>query len=694
MSRHAGLFFALWALWLALGSLALGPNSYVRVLDEGNGHVPARIAASMDGTSLALTRWAPWCAGVDRFAQAMNTDLSVVLFALLPSWLAYGSALFLQRWVAGYFSWRLFQDQLKLGLGPSLYGAMAYSLFAQGALAESWNGFELALGLSLPGLPLALWLVGRLNVRTVWPAVVTVSALGVFISLTSPLVFTVYLAPFVLAWFLFIVPRREPRFWMLPAVLFFAWSLSSAPFLSAMLANAPDSQRAAWTGSAGLNWHGRTAFALGMLLDNLPALAPAAWAFWRRSARRQLVALAGIIALCCFFLVAYAFIQPLIHAHLSRLSGVQLDRFYLMVPLAAIVAGAIGLEQIARTDGIRKQKAVATLVIALLCLQSLATKVRALDAVVEGSNYKALYGNDDVLKLARDHRGDAPFRVASVAADGLHPAYAWAYGLETADGYVNLYPLRYQMYWSAVLAPLKQEDAAALERFLSWGNRVYLFVPRRDPASAEPVVFDRYFNRNLLSLENVRYVLSPKPLDAPTMSLLASNVRESQLAWQKLSFTKKVLAMVRGDYPGTPIYVYENHDALPRFFLAGQVRWSDTEEKVLREMQAADLETLRSAAFLSRGDVADQAPAVLGGGQGDVRVQRYAADRIELEVHAETACVLVITNNYSAGWHAAVDKVPARILPADYAFQGILVPAGNHSVTLEYSARSMPAFSR
>jgi hypothetical protein len=46
--------------------------------------------------------------------------------------------------------------------------------------------------------------------------------------------------------------------------------------------------------------------------------------------------------------------------------------------------------------------------------------------------------------------------------------------------------------------------------------------------------------------------------------------------------------------------------------------------------------------------------------------------------------VLVVRNTWAPGWTATVDGRPASILPTNYAFQGVFVPKGQHTVQLKY----------
>ena len=50
---------------------------------------------------------------------------------------------------------------------------------------------------------------------------------------------------------------------------------------------------------------------------------------------------------------------------------------------------------------------------------------------------------------------------------------------------------------------------------------------------------------------------------------------------------------------------------------------------------------------------------------------------------------LVLADAYYPGWEAYVDGKPATIYPADVALRGVFVPAGTHTVTMEYSPESV-----
>jgi uncharacterized membrane protein YfhO len=57
---------------------------------------------------------------------------------------------------------------------------------------------------------------------------------------------------------------------------------------------------------------------------------------------------------------------------------------------------------------------------------------------------------------------------------------------------------------------------------------------------------------------------------------------------------------------------------------------------------------------------------------------------LHLHVTLTDNALLVISQPFAPGWTASVDGRPARLLRADYAFDGLALTAGSHDVVLRY----------
>jgi len=348
-----------------------------------------------------------------------------------------------------------------------------------------------------------------------------------------------------------------------------------------------------------------------------------------------------------------------------------------LVPILTITAAAMALDLLLHHGKQRHNwgKWLTYSALAYVLLLSLKVNAGMFRALLHGENYSEIYENPDLLELSsRAHEsGLIPLRVVSV---GLHPAFAWGYGFETADGYLNLYSKRYQDYWDAVIGGALAKDAYWNAYFNNWGNRIYLFVPSNDNGD-QTLPFDQLFNLDLLSMQNVKYVISNRPLQGNDLTLLPSQFRASQLQWLQKPRLSRYLDIIRGKDPGTPLYIYENTRVLPRMFCAAQTA-SLPSSDVAAALDKSDLQSLSQKMLVDTGDSTN---ATSG---GRVELRHYSATCILADVTSNSGCGLIVSNSFSPYWHAWTDNSAVALRPADLAFQGVQVPAGTHRVRLEY----------
>jgi hypothetical protein len=69
---------------------------------------------------------------------------------------------------------------------------------------------------------------------------------------------------------------------------------------------------------------------------------------------------------------------------------------------------------------------------------------------------------------------------------------------------------------------------------------------------------------------------------------------------------------------------------------------------------------------------------------GKANLDVLAPEHLALSVSAEQPCILVLSELDYPGWRAAIDGRPAGLLRADGALRGLVVPAGQHAVTLDF----------
>lgn len=201
------------------------------------------------------------------------------------------------------------------------------------------------------------------------------------------------------------------------------------------------------------------------------------------------------------------------------------------------------------------------------------------------------------------------------------------------------------------------DDPMALARIIQVrlafceGQRWGRFYEVRDPAS--PV----------LDMLNVRYLIS-----------------REQLSQEQLD---RGALTLRGEFPG--FAVYERPRTLPRFWLVSRIRPAGNSE----EAAAA----LRSPAFRPAEEAMvegwNSAPLGEPGPPGEVRLRRYAAHSVELEVFAPRPQFLVTSEAHYPGWRAYLNGVETPMYYTNVAFRGIPVPAGRHTVRMEFRPHAL-----
>lgn len=160
-------------------------------------------------------------------------------------------------------------------------------------------------------------------------------------------------------------------------------------------------------------------------------------------------------------------------------------------------------------------------------------------------------------------------------------------------------------------------------------------------------------NPLLLSLANVKYLITDQ--DLPENPL----------------FTKV--------FAGSRI-VYQNNGKLSRAFFADNYQVMDGFQ-ILQQIQQNAFDPSETALLESDPGVQIEAP-----GEGaSANMTYFDIHNIKYDVTATGNNLLVFSEiYYPAGWKAYIDGNETEILKVDYLFRGIIVPPGQHEVTMEF----------
>lgn len=690
----------LWAIWLSLGFVAFGDRSFVRVNDCGDSNLAMAIAAQTEpGKSLIGGRNATAVCGFNQIATWGWTPFDW-LFRFLPGWLAYGTMMFSQRLIAALGAAWLARRALGAGPIAMAVAGCGYSLFCQFSINDSWSGFTFYDTLSLPALPLILLALmesvtraasGRLGSSCAL-ALLTGGLYGVFGGYVFQL-FTITLAFIWLAWLFRNAPFRQ---WVIPFACFgIAWLIAVLPAASAGVALGGDSHRAGTLEShtpadaiAGawrllvLSWKDNWPFALALAAGLI--LPP-----WRHRTHARL----AVVTTACITAVLLAKATSiLLRDYLGFLQGFQFQRFYLLLPFLACFGAASAVHKLIASQKrwtILTGWACGIMLLGWTAHRSWGVQQLILKTVVDGWSW-SLYTDPDLRNLRERTQNDPPFRVVTVANHGTslwHPNMMATYGFESADGYVPLYPARYHDFWGAVIAPHREADPKLDAYFSNWGNRAYVFGPLAGwPADGSPTPFEQLANLNLLSLANVRYIISPAPLSHPNLTTLLERPASVPPKGFRRKFSSRLKAMREGYTPRPPLYIYENAGYLPRVYLADSVTVLDNPEEVLKAM--ADWEPKAGSerpAFVERSEHIDFPPSQTPAPKPP-SITSPTTELFEIKSTVDQPTVLVTNLSKDAAWHLKIGDQTAQhhLISLNRSFIGITLPRGSLTLRLIY----------
>ncbi|OGG01345.1 hypothetical protein A2Z33_02950 [Candidatus Gottesmanbacteria bacterium RBG_16_52_11] len=227
-----------------------------------------------------------------------------------------------------------------------------------------------------------------------------------------------------------------------------------------------------------------------------------------------------------------------------------------------------------------------------------------------------------------------PFRVAATDLRLAPPNSLSYYGIESVDIYDPLYDVRLGNFMEAMNGQTGPPGA---------GESFTRIITVSDPQSP----FLRY--------ANVTHILSLDAINLP-------------------GFTKV--------YEEGRTKVYKLENTSPRFYLAGEILQVSADNEALELMKSGFAPG--RAVLTGRGTVTGLSGRQLTEDES-VSVLSYAANSVKLRVRTADTRLLVNITAADPGWTADVDGQQAFIIPVNYLFQGVAVPAGDHLVSFRYN---------
>jgi len=137
-----------------------------------------------------------------------------------------------------------------------------------------------------------------------------------------------------------------------------------------------------------------------------------------------------------------------------------------------------------------------------------------------------------------------------------------------------------------------------------------------------------------------------------------------------------------GDPRGPGRVVYRTDDWLPKAFCVGRLKRVEDGRSALREILSS---TFAPDSFAVVEEDVELQPGIAGSAE----VLSYDLNDLEVRVESEAATFLIVNDLYMPGWEAKLDGRKVPIHKTDFLVRGVAVPAGVHTVRMEYHERGL-----
>lgn len=133
---------------------------------------------------------------------------------------------------------------------------------------------------------------------------------------------------------------------------------------------------------------------------------------------------------------------------------------------------------------------------------------------------------------------------------------------------------------------------------------------------------------------------------------------------------------LEAEFPG--VRILRNPDSLPRVCFVSEVRHCQTADDVRAALHSDSFAPRRTAL------VEEQiGPREFRAGS-DVKITSYESDRVRIRTWNPERGFLVVNDAWDKGWKVAIDGTPAKLYRVNGIARGLVVPAGEHDVVMEY----------
>jgi hypothetical protein len=664
--------FILFSFWLSFEFIFLGSYSYVTMFDMGDIHIPFNKAASDDLYKFGIHYWNKnHKIGTDLVSEGYLWSNLVALclqFILMPSWLAYGLSKFLSFFLAGYFTYLISTKILKCDFKSSFIAALIFSLIAGNYDSEGLTSKYM--------LPFFVYIIFYLSNKSRLYKFYFLTAIpvGLLYASSSFVIWDYYSLLFIFIFLTtFSINKKYTFFYfVLFALTMFIYQLQ---LLIPMLLNSSESQRFILD----FNLYGQYVkiydeITLGhhknkqeyIFIFNIFLIL--FFLIKKKIFNKNLKILFFILILNILVGLIIPLIQYMMSNIIPQITSIEAGRSFKITFHFTIVL-IVGL-----LFSLNRSKYIFIFALIFFFIFSLIPKYNHLKLyLLKGHSFNNVFNSQILHDLKKSNKEN--YRVVTLTNDTTNSAISsnvmMYYGLEEATGYSSLHSKRYDDLWNI------------LSNGKSNGNRLHL---NRLYNHEGPVSFNETNNIELLSLINVKYIISDYELKSSDLELIhmpQKSILKDEYRLRELSFFD-FINKIKYIHSGENFYIYKNKKVLPRFFLSSNYEILNTKNVLFEKLKNSSATYLKeNILYLSDNSINLQSKNSLEE-NNYVYLSNYSPDYLEFNVELEDSSILVISNSYSKYWRVFVDDRPRQLLPAYNSLWSVVLNKNDKKVTFKY----------
>ena len=218
------------------------------------------------------------------------------------------------------------------------------------------------------------------------------------------------------------------------------------------------------------------------------------------------------------------------------------------------------------------------------------------------------------------------------------------YNLDSIDGLETSIPRRV----SGLLAELLSERA-------NFGNKI---ADARLKPEDKIKIFET--KANILAMMNVKYVISAYPISEK----IFKKVFENEVTRFKI-----------------PVYIYENRNILPRFYVLNKAEFIASDEIESLKKNLTPGFDFKATTLIECEKLQDCGQTA---GRGKITDSEYKNGYLKLKTEFDSSGWIVFSESFSPFWQAKINNEPVLIYRANYIYQAVKAPVGNSLIEFEY----------